>query len=71
MFSNEVGAKARGGLAAWAYFPARLKVRFQLNHCGRGQTKTKGVLQEGVSTKGGSNWKKNYCKDLCLNEMLH
>jgi hypothetical protein len=53
IFSKEVGAKARGGraLVAWAYFLAYLKVRFHLSHCGKGKTKTKGVLREGVATK--------------------
>ncbi len=60
MFSKEVGAKARGEitLATWAYSLAHLKVRFHLNHCGKGKTKTKGVLRKGMSTKGAQTRKK-------------
>jgi hypothetical protein len=53
MFSKEVRAKTRGEitLTTWAYSLAHLKVRFHLNHFGKGKTKTKGILRKGVSTK--------------------
>jgi hypothetical protein len=60
MLSKEVRATARGEitLATWAYFLTHLKVRFHLNHCGTGETKTKGVPQKWVSTKGAQTGKK-------------